>query len=101
MKGNTYYCGSCKTFVHAKIGVVTVLADAPEKAFILKTSLLGHHGRIAYCAADTKLDIMADCKKCFKNRLLSVFNHRHSHSNMNICHNFCQWDLNSTSVSLK
>ena len=100
MKGNTYYCGSRQRLVHAKIGVVAVLADRPKKAFMLKTSLLGIHGRIASWAADIEADIMADCKRCFRNRLLFVLNDIHSHSNMNVCHDCCQWDLNSSSVSL-
>ena len=52
-----HYCGQRKVTLHAKIGVVAVLADRPEKAFVLKTSLLGIHGRIASWAADIDPDI--------------------------------------------
>ena len=52
--------------VHAKIGVVAVLGDRPEKGFVLKTLLLGIYGRIASWVADIEADIMADCKKMFQ-----------------------------------
>ena len=101
MKGKNYYCGQRKITLHAKIGVVAVLADRPEKAFVLKTSLLGIHGRIASWATDIDPDILSDCNKCFKKRLSQIFNDRHSCSNMNVCHDCCQWNLDSTSASVK
>jgi len=101
MKGKNYYCGQRKITLHAKIGVVAVLADRPEKAFVLKTSLLGIHGRMASWAADIDPDILSDCKECFKRRLSLIFNDRHSCSNLSVCHDCCQWDLDSTSASVK
>ena len=101
MKGKNYYCGQHKATLHAKIGVLAVLVDRPEKAFVLKTSLLGIHGRIASWAANIEPDILADCKKCFKARLVLLFNDRYSCSNMNVCHDYCQWNIESMSASVK
>jgi len=50
MNGKTYYCSHKCHFLGVKVGVVAVLADQPEKAFMLKTSLLG--SQIASWAAD-------------------------------------------------
>ena len=47
MNGMTFYCGVTHQFIRAKIGVVAALADRPEKAFTLKTSLLGTYGKAA------------------------------------------------------
>ena len=47
MKGRDYYCGVRRKFIFAKLGLVASLADRPEKAFILKTALLGTYGKIA------------------------------------------------------
>ena len=47
MEGSDYYCAFMKKVIHVRIGVVAALADRPEKAYTLKTSLLGIYGKIA------------------------------------------------------
>lgn len=101
MKGKDYYYAHQRKFIHVKFGVVAALADRPEKAFTLKTALLGHYGRIASWATGIEPDALADCKKCFGRRLEAVLNDRHSRSNIPNCGNCCQWDLRSQSLSRK
>ena len=55
MKGKDYYYAHQRKFIHVKFGVVAALADRPEKAFTLKTALLGLYGRIASWAMGTFL----------------------------------------------
>ena len=42
------------------MGVVAALADRPEKAYTLKTALLGLYGRIASWATDIVPDVLSD-----------------------------------------
>ena len=51
--------------MHAKLGVVAVLAYCPENAFMMKTSLFGTYGQITSWAAEIQPDVLTDCKKCF------------------------------------
>jgi hypothetical protein len=88
MNGRTYYCSEKRQFLRVKLGVVAVLADRPEKAFILKTSLLGIYGQIASWAADVEPNILADCKKYFLRRVKAVLQDRHSTSNIVPCKDF-------------
>ena len=82
MEGKEYYCGVHHQFVYAKIGVVAALSDRPEKAFTLKTALLGIYGQIASWAAEIVLNVLADCKKCFLKHCKAVLKDRHSKSNI-------------------
>ena len=99
MKGRDYYCGSSHQTIHIKLGVVAVLADRPEKAFMLKTALLGTYGQIASWAADIDPDVLPDCDRCFKKRTIALISDRHSKSNLDQCRSCCQWNLKSTSKS--
>ena len=101
MKGKDYYCGLRRDFVHAKLGVVAALADRPEKAFTLKTALLGVYGQIASWAAEIVPDVLADCNRCFLLRCKAVLEDRHSPSNLHPCNKCCQWDLKSNSKSVE
>ena len=47
------------------------------------------------------LDVLADCKKCFRKRCDAVMQDRHSKSNLVQCNDCCQWDLNSKSLLAK
>ena len=101
MKGREYYCAESNKVIYVCFGIVAILTDRPEKAFNLKTSLLGDYGRIASWAARIVPDILADCISCFDQRLNALFSDRHSAINMTPCHKCCQWDLRSTSSSIK
>ena len=101
MKGREYYCAESNKVIYVCFGIVAILTDRPEKAFNLKTSLLGDYGRIASWAARIVPDILADCVSCFDQRLKALFSDRHSAINMTPCHKCCQWDLRSTSSSIK
>ena len=87
--------------ITAKIGVVASLADSPEKAVLLKISLLGVFGKIASWTADTRPDILADCHKCFVVRVNTLINDDTAESPGATCKNCCQWDLNSSSKSIQ
>ena len=100
MKGKEYYFAIRQKFITAKIGVVATLADRPEKAFLLKISLLGVFGKIASWAADIRPDVLADCSKCFDVRVKSLIRNSESEFPGSVCKNCCQWDLNSASHSI-
>ena len=101
MKGKKFYCGLTHEFVYAKIGVVAALSDRPEKAFTLKTALLGVYEQIASWAAEIVPDVLADCRKCFLLCCDALFKGRHSKSDLVPCSHCCQWDLKSESASTK
>ena len=101
MKGKDYYCSEHRQFIHAKVGVVAVLADRPEKAFMLKISLLGTYGQISSWAAAIEPNVLADCKRCFNRRISVLLLDRHSASQIRPCQHCCQWDLCSTSDASK
>ena len=101
MKGSEFYCAFSKKIIYVKIGVVAALADRPEKAFTLKTSLLGVYGRIASWATDIDPDVLPDCNNCFLKRLDAVLQDRYSHTCIPMCNSCCQWDLNSVSEACK
>ena len=101
MKGYDYYCGFKKEIIHLRIGVVAAMADRPEKAFTLKTSLLGDYGKIASWAADIDPEVLPDCKKCFQKRLEAVLKDCNSNFSIPRCRQCCQWNLLSDSVSRK
>ena len=82
------------------VGVVATLADRPEKAFLLKISLLGVFGKIASWAADIRPDVLADCSKCFDVRVNALIRNSESKFPGSTCKNCCQWDLNSASHSI-
>ncbi len=100
MLGRKYYCATREKVIEAKFGCLASLADRPEKAFILKTALLGTYGKIASWAAEIHTDILPDCKKCFDRRLKEVLKDRHSRVVMSTCSRCCQWDLESESACL-
>ena len=54
--------------MHAKLGIVVVLVDCPENAFMMKTSLLETYGQIAPWVAEIMPDVFTDCGKCFQKR---------------------------------
>ena len=89
MKGRDYYCADMKKIIHVCFGVVAILTDRPEKAFNLKTSLLGDYGRIASWAACIASDILADCKLCFNERLKCILDDRHSAIHLRSCSKCC------------
>ena len=101
MKGSDYYCAFMKKVIHVRIGVVAALADRPEKAYTLKTALLGLYGRMASWATDIVPDLFADCKNCFSKRLHLLLNDPYSKTNLPTCKDCCQWELNSESKSRK
>ena len=101
MKGSNYYCASTKKVIHVRFGVVAALADRPEKAFTLKTSLLGQYGKIASWASDIVPDALADCKRCFNKRLRLILKDPFSRTAIGKCNKCCQWNLSSDSKSLK
>ena len=101
MRGKDYYCGLTHKYIHLKAGVVAVLADRPEKCFMLKTSLLGTYGQVASWAAEINPDVFPDCKRCFARRQQALLTDRHCRSNLAPCNNCCQWDLNSHSNARK
>ena len=101
MKGRDYYCADMKKIIHVCFGVVAILTDRPEKAFNLKTSLLGDYGRIASWAACIVPDILVDCKLCFNERLKCILDNHHSAIHLRSCSKCCQWNLRSTSSSRK
>ncbi len=63
--------------IEVKFGVLAVLADQPEKAFMLKTSVLGTYGKIASWAAEININVLLDCKKCFEKRSEELIQYRH------------------------
>ena len=99
MKGFDYYCSFMKKFIHLRIGVVAALADRPEKAFTLKTSLLGDYGRVASWAAHIVPDVLADCEQCFGRRIEALLQDRYSRADIPQCQRCCQWNLRSESNS--
>ena len=101
MKGANYYCASMKEVIHVRIGVVAALADRPEKAYTLKTSLLGQYGKIASWASDIVPDTLADCKRCFAERLRLLLLDPFSRTVICTCSKCCQWNLESDSNSRK
>ena len=101
MQGSDYYCAFMKKVIHVRIGVVAALADRPEKAFSLKTALLGQYGRMASWATDIVPDVFADCKNCFSKRLHLLLNDPYSKTHIPTCKDCCQWDLHSESNSRK
>ena len=84
-KGRGYYCGVQRMFIFDKIGVVASLANCPEKAFILKTTLLGTYGKIASWAAEFKANVSADCPACFNKRVLGLTLERCSSFDQGTC----------------
>ena len=58
----------CPPCPYLNVGVVAALTDRPEKAFTLKTALLGIYGQIASWVAEIVPDVLADCKECFLKR---------------------------------
>ncbi len=56
---------------------MAVLADCPEKAFALKTSLLGTYGQIAFGAAEVDPNVLPDCKFYFIKRKVALVADRH------------------------
>ena len=101
MEGKLYYCSVRRKIIQCKFGVLACLADRPEKSFILKTALLGTFGKVASWAAEIQPNILADCSDCFETRLKHVLTDCHSPCMMDTCRRCCQWDLNSSSQSLK
>ena len=101
MEGSDYYCAFMKKVIHVRIGVVAALADRPEKAYTLKTSLLGIYGKIASWASDIVPDLLADCKGCFTKRLRLLLNDPFSKTDIPTCNKCCQWNLESESSSSK
>ena len=101
MNGNVYYCAHRKEFVNVKLGPVACMADRPEKAFELKTSLLGTYGQIANHAGEIVFDLFPDCTRCYVRRLQHVFDDPHSRVNLNPCASCMQWDLNCRSEAAK
>ncbi len=101
MSGNQCYCVSERRMINVKFGVLAVLADRPEKASIMKTSLLGSYGKIASWASDINPNVLPDCRKCFEQHSEKIIECRHWSSQMKSCRNCCQWDLKSSSASLK
>ena len=80
--------------------MLAALADRPEKAFVLKTCLLGTYGKIASWAANTNPDQLSDCKVCFLKRLELTLSDRYSKVDLDQCPNCAQWDLESQSLSM-
>ena len=101
MEGTDYYCAFMNKVIHVRMGVVAALADRPEKAYTLKTALLGLYGRIASWATGIVPDLLADCKVCFSKRLHCLLNDPYSKTNIPTCKDCCQWDLDSKSTSTK
>ena len=102
MKGNTVYCGRRHKSIHVKVGPVVNLADRPEKAFTLKTSFLGTYGKVASWAAEIDPNVLPDCDRCFKARVRNLFEKGIEENNSSAtCQRCCQWDLSSTSNSVK
>ena len=102
MKGTSFYCGIRRKMIRVKFGCVANMSDRPEKAFSLKIMLLGDYGKIASWAAPIEPDVLADCKKCFKERIRSVLDDGHEKTSLDgSCRQCCQWDLHSNSPALK
>ena len=101
MKGTDYYCAFLQKIIHVRLGVVAALADRPEKAFTLKTALLGDYGRMASWATDIMPDVLADCNDCFVKRLGKLLMDPYSPTDIPNCNKCCQWDLRSQSSSRK
>ena len=101
MKGDDYYCAFKKEIIHLRIGVVAAMADRPEKAFTLKTSVLGDYGRVAIYATAIGPDVLPDCKNYFQKRLKAVLEDCYSNFSIPCCGQCCQWHLLSESVSRK
>ncbi len=66
MSGNQFYCASEMCMKNINFGVLAVLADCPEKASILNTSLLGTYGKITSWASDINPNVLTDYQKCLK-----------------------------------
>ena len=102
IKGNNMYCGRRHRTIHVKMGPVAHLADRPEKAFTLKTSLLGVYGKVASWAADVDPKVLPDCDVCYRNRVKNLFDIGMDVKNVSgPCSRCCQWDLTSTSPAVK
>ena len=88
--------------IRVKFGCIANMADRPEKAFSLKTMLLGNYGNIVSWAAEMVPDILADCNQCFKRRVKSILENGHEHRSLTQCCNkCCQWDLHTNSPAIK
>ncbi len=86
--------------------MLDALADRPKKAFILKTSLLGTYEKIASWAAEIHTDILPDCKRCFQKSVEIIISNNNCtgfpvNNYLSRCACCYQWDLDSTSYSLK
>lgn len=102
MKGNNMYCGRRHSVIHVKLGPVAHLADRPEKAFTLKTSLLGIYGKVASWATDVDPKVLLDCDLCYRNRVKILFDIGMDVKNVSgTCGRCCQWNLTSTSPAIK
>jgi hypothetical protein len=102
MKGNDMYCGRRHRTIHVKMGPVAHLADRPEKAFTLKTALLGTYGKVASWAADVDPKVLPDCDVCYRQRVKNLFDVGMDVRNVRgTCARCCQWDLTSTSQAVK
>ena len=101
MKGKRYYCASWQKNICANIGVLEVLTDCQEKAFILKTSLFGTYKKTTSWESNINTDILPDCPRCSKQRKEMVSKDYHDISSLNRCRQCWQWDLVSTSTGLR
>ena len=84
-----------------KLGVLTNLADCPEKASTVKTALLGKYSRTASWTMDVNPRVLPDCDNCYAKRLESVIADGLNSPCMDGCGMCCQWNLQSNSSALK
>ena len=101
MRGRKYYCGTRKKIIFARFGHVAGMGDSPEQSFTNKTMHLGTYGKIARHAGEVRADVLSDCPKCYQNRLHEMFSNPDDPANLDLCHQCCQWDLESDSNAKK
>ena len=61
------------------------MADRPEKAYLLKSSLLGNYGQVALHVGQIVFDLFPDCTRCFKKPLHQVLSDPHSPEALDQC----------------
>ena len=82
-----------------KVGLIAYLADRPEKASALKTSLLGTYGKRSNWAAEIDHIHLPDCQKCFKHSVSMLLRDRFSIVDLPRCQQCCNWNMESQSNS--